>query len=144
MTRAKQNLRRRACRAQHGERGFTLLELAMVMALIMVLAAITFPAYHTAIQRSKEAVLRDDLATLRKVVDEYTVDKQAPPQSLQDLVDSGYLHAVPVDPMTGTAETWQVDVQEVPVPPDQTATGVVDVHSGSAAEALDGTSYSAW
>ena len=89
-------------------------------------------------------MLRDDLATLRKVIDEYTVDKQEPPQSLQDLVDAGYLHAIPVDPMTGSTDTWQVDVEQVPVPPDQTASGVVDVHSGSAANGLDGTAYSTW
>jgi general secretion pathway protein G len=140
----KQDLRRRLGRARRGEPGFTLLELTMVMALILVLAAITFPAYHTAIERSKEVVLRDDLATMRKVIDEYTVDKQTPPQSLQDLVDGGYLHAIPIDPMTGTADTWQVDVQDVPVPPDQTASGVVDVHSGSGADGLDGTAYSTW
>lgn len=144
MTSVGQILRRRQIRLRGSEAGFTLLELTMVMALILVLAAITFPAFHTAIQRSREAVLRDDLATLRKVIDEYTVDKQAPPQALQDLVDAGYLHAVPVDPVTGTADTWQVDVQEVPVPPDQTASGIVDVHSGSSAEALDGTAYSTW
>jgi len=133
-----------AHRIEPGQPGFTLIELAVVMALILVLAAITFPAYHTAIERSKEVVLRDDLATLRKVIDEYTVDKQAPPQALQDLVDSGYLHAVPVDPMTGSADTWQVDIRDVPVPPDQTASGVVDVHSGSEGEALDGTQFNTW
>jgi general secretion pathway protein G len=140
----KSKLKKRVTRVRSGEPGFTLLELATVMALILVLAAITFPAYHTAIKRSKEVVLRDDLTTMRKVIDEYTVDKQTPPQALQDLVDAGYLHAVPIDPMTGSADTWQVDVKEVPVPPDQTASGVVDVHSGSDADALDGTAYNTW
>lgn len=124
--------------------GFTLLELAVVMLLLITLAAITVPAYHVAIQRSKEAVLRDDLHTMRSVIDEYTVDKAQPPQSLQDLVDAGYMHAIPADPMTGSTDTWLPDIQEVPVPPDQAATGVVDVHSGSDDKALDGTAYNTW
>jgi len=123
---------------------FTLLELAVVMLLIITLAAITVPAYHMAIQRSKEAVLHDDLHTMRQVIDEYTVDKEQPPQSLQDLVDAGYMHAIPVDPITGSTDSWVPDIQEVPVPPDQTATGVVDVHSGSEEKALDGTAYNTW
>jgi general secretion pathway protein G len=128
----------------NGERGFTLLELSIVMALILLLASFALPAYQIAIQRAREAVLHDDLYTLRSVIDEYTVDKQAPPQSLQDLVDAGYMHAIPVDPITGSADTWQNDVQDVPVPPDQTASGIVDVHSGSDAKGLDGTAYNTW
>jgi len=131
-------------RGNHSEIGFTLLELSMVMAVILILVSITFPAYRTAIQRSREAVLKDDLYTLRSMIDEYTVDKQKPPDSLQDLVDAGYLHAIPVDPITGANDSWEPDIEQVPVPPDQNATGVVDVHSGSTAEALDGTSYNTW
>lgn len=126
------------------EGGFTLLELSMVMALILILASFALPAYQVAIQRAREAVLHDDLYTLRSVIDEFTVDKQQPPQSLQDLVDAGYMHAIPVDPITGSADTWQTDVEDVPVPPDQTASGIVDVHSGSDAKALDGTAYNTW
>jgi len=124
--------------------GFTLLELATVMALILILVAIAAPAYRMAIQRAREAVLRSDLHSMRAVIDEFTVDKQRPPESLQELVDAGYIHAIPVDPLTGTADTWQADIEQVPVPPDQTATGVVDVHSGSDGKALDGTDYSTW
>ena len=131
-------------RRQTAERGFTLLELAVVMLLIVTLAAITVPAYQMAIQRSKEAVLRDDLHTMRSTIDEYTVDKETPPQSLQDLVDAGYMHAIPVDPMTGSTDSWVPDIKDVPVPPDQTASGVVDVHSGSEGKALDGTAYNTW
>jgi general secretion pathway protein G len=131
-------------RLQAEECGFTLLELAVVMLLLITLAAITVPAYQMAIQRSKEAVLRDDLHTMRSTIDEYTVDKETPPQSLQDLVDAGYMHAIPVDPMTGSTDSWVPDIKEVPVPPDQTASGVVDVHSGSEGKALDGTAYNAW
>jgi general secretion pathway protein G len=129
---------------QAAERGFTLLELAVVMLLIITLAAITVPAYQMAVQRSKEAVLRDDLHTMRSTIDEYTVDKESPPQSLQDLVDAGYMHAIPVDPMTGSTDSWVPDIKDVPVPPDQTASGVVDVHSGSEGKALDGSAYNAW
>lgn len=130
-------------RADRNE-GFTLLELAMVMAVILILVSITFPAYRTAITRSKEAVLKDDLTTMRQVIDEFTVDKQRPPESIQELVDAGYMHSVPTDPFTGAKDSWQPDIEEVPVPPDQNATGVVDVHSGSDAEALDGTHYNTW
>jgi general secretion pathway protein G len=133
-----------ASRTSAGDPGFTLLELTMVMAVILILVAITFPAYRTAITRSKEAVMKDDLQTMRKVIDEFTVDKQRPPESLQELVDAGYIHAIPVDPFTGARDTWQPDIQEVPVPPDQNATGLVDVHSGSDGEALDGTHYNTW
>jgi general secretion pathway protein G len=125
--------------------GFTLLELMMVMVLMLILVSFALPAYQTAIQRAREAVLRDDLMTMRQLIDEYTVDKQAPPQSLQDLVDAGYLRGgVPVDPMTGSADTWKVDVDQVPVGGDQVQSGIVDVHSGSGATALDGTAYSTW
>jgi general secretion pathway protein G len=82
---------------------------------------------------------------MRQLIAEYTVDTQAPPQSLQDLVDAGYLRGgVPVDPMTGSADTWKVDVDQVPVGGDQVQSGIVDVHSGSGATALDGTAYSTW
>jgi general secretion pathway protein G len=127
------------------EAGFTLLELTMVMTIILILASIALPSYHIAIQRAREAVLRDDLYTMRKVIDEYTVDKQQPPSALQDLVDAGYLQGgIPVDPMTGSSETWKADTEDVPAGPNQTVNGIVDVHSGSEATALDGTAYSSW
>lgn len=124
--------------------GFTLLELATVMALILILVAIAAPAYRMAITRAREAVLRSDLHSMRAVIDEFTVDKQHPPESLQELVEAGYIHSIPVDPFTGSADSWQADIEQVPVPPDQTATGVVDVHSGSDGKALDGTDYNTW
>jgi general secretion pathway protein G len=103
------------------------------------------PSYTTAIKRAKEAVLRDDLYTMRHLIDEYTADKQQPPQALQDLVDAGYLGgSVPVDPITGSSATWQPDVEEVPTTPQESASGIVDVHSGSDAISLDGTAYNTW
>lgn len=127
------------------ETGFTLIELMVVMVLIMILAALAVPTYEVAVRRAREAVLKDDLFTMRKLIDQYTLDKQQPPQSLDDLVQSGYLRGgLPVDPFTGSNQTWQVDVEEVPLTPQQTVPGIVDVHSGSEATSLDGTQYSSW
>jgi len=132
----------------HGPRtslqGFTLLELMIALSVVLILASFAIPAYYLAIQRAREAVLRQDLYTLRSLVDEYTVDKQRPPASLQELVEGGYLRGgIPVDPITGSSESWRVDVEDVPGP-DQTQPGVVDVHSGSDDTAIDGTPYSSW
>ena len=125
-------------------RGFTLLELMIAMSVVLILASFAIPAYYLAIQRAREAVLRQDLYTLRSLVDEFTVDKQRPPASLQELVEAGYLRGgIPVDPITGSSDSWRVDVEDVPGP-DQTQPGVVDVHSGSDDTALDGTPYSSW
>jgi len=126
--------------------GFTLLELMIVMTLILILASLVTPTYHLAIVRAREAVLRDDLYTLRTLIDQYTTDKQQPPQALQDLVDAGYLRSgLPVDPFTQSADTWRVDIEEVPLNPQQGASGIVDVHSGSDEISSDGeTAYSSW
>ena len=131
----------------HGEprQGFTLLELMVVLTILLILATMSMPLFNTAIVHAREAVLKDDLYTLRKLIDEYTLDKQKPPTSLSDLVDAGYLRAgVPVDPFTGSSDTWQTDTEEVPTSPSQAASGIVNVHSGSDGTALDGTAYSSW
>jgi general secretion pathway protein G len=128
-----------------GALGFTLLELMIVMTLILILASMAMPTYHAAIIRSREAVLRDDLYTLRKLIDEFTLDKQRPPASLDELVEAGYLRGgLPVDPFTGSNETWKPDTEDVPLSPDQAATGIVNVHSGSEETSLEGTPYSSW
>ena len=125
-------------------RGFTLLELMIALSVVLILASFAIPAYYLAIQRAREAVLRQDLYTLRSLIDEFTVDKQRPPATLQELVEAGYLRGgIPVDPVTGSSESWHVDVEDVPGP-DQTQPGVVDVHSGSDDAALDGTPYNSW
>ena len=125
--------------------GFTLLELMVVLTLILILAAIAAPSYRVAIVRARETVLKDDLFTMRKLIDQYTLDKKQPPESLDDLVQAGYLRGgLPTDPFTGSNQTWQVDIEEVSLSPEQTVPGVVDVHSGSNAQSLEGTPYSSW
>jgi len=124
--------------------GFTLLELMIVITLILILAAMAAPTYHVAIVRAREAVLRDDLYTLRKLIDQYTIDKQKAPQTLDDLVEAGYLRGgIPTDPFTDRNDTWKTDTEDVPIS-DQAGPGLVDVHSGSEEASLDGTPYSSW
>ena len=125
-------------------RAFTLLELMVVMTLILILASMAVPTYQVAIHRAREATLRDDLYTLRSLIDQFTLDKQRPPESLDELVEANYLRGgIPVDPMTRKAD-WHVDYEEVPLNPQQSVPGVVDVHSGSDELSLDGTPYSSW
>jgi general secretion pathway protein G len=126
-------------------RGFTLVELMVVIFLILILATMSMPLFQAAIVHAREAVLKDDLFTLRKLIDEFTLDKQRPPTSLDDLVEAGYLRSgIPVDPFTGSNQTWRTDTEDVPLNPTQAASGIVDVHSGSDETALDGTPYSSW
>lgn len=128
-----------------GTRAFTLLELMVVMTLILILATMAVPSYQVAIRRAREAVLRDDLYTMRSLTDQFTIDKQRPPQSLDELVEAGYLRGgIPEDPMTRSNQTWQVDFEDVPLNPQQSVPGVVDVHSGSNELSLDGVPYSSW
>lgn len=125
--------------------GFTLLECMFVVTIIIILASIAAPTFHVAIVHAREAVLKDDLYTMRKLIDQYTIDKQKPPESLDDLVEAGYLRGgVPNDPFTGRNDTWKVDVENVPLGSDQSGPGVVDVHSGSDDSSLDGSPYSSW
>jgi len=125
-------------------RGFTLIELMVVMAIISVLLAIALPIYQKSIIRAKESVLRNNLFTLRTMIDEYTIDKQKAPESLQDLVSEGYLRQIPQDPITGSSDTWRVIMEDTPVGGSTSSPGVFDVHSGSDKTALDGTNYSDW
>ena len=134
---------------QHGLRsriaGFTLIELVIVVSIMLILISIAAPIYRTSIIRSKEAVLRDDLFTLRSLIDQYTVDKQAAPQSLADLVSEGYLRELPVDPFTASNQTWEEVLEsDVLMNPDQTMPGITDVRSGSQLRSLSGDLYSSW
>lgn len=126
------------------ETGFTLLELMIVMVVIGLLAAIAIPAYTSNIKHAREAVLKEDLHVLRQAIDSYTVDKQKAPQSLDDLVQSGYLKVMPIDPFTKRSDTWMPVQEDTLMSLDQTESGIDDVHSGSQETALDGTSYSTW
>jgi general secretion pathway protein G len=130
--------------AKKNEGGFTLMELIIVMAIIAILVSISVPIYANMIRRAKEAVLREDLHTLRTAIDSYTVDKEKAPESLDDLVQAGYLKAVPVDPMTQSSETWITGESDTMTDIDETQSGMNDVHSGSQDISSEGTSYNTW
>jgi general secretion pathway protein G len=131
-------------RLRRREFGFTMVELMIVMAIIVILVSLAIPQYQKALIRSKESVLKNNLFTLRQVIDEYTYDKQKAPQSLQDLVAAGYLREIPLDPITGSNETWHVVMEDVLQSVDQTEPGIFDVKSGSDKTGLDGTPYADW
>jgi general secretion pathway protein G len=125
-------------------KGFTIIELMIVMTVISILVSIAVPVYQKAIVRSKETVLKNNLFTLRTLIDEYTYDKGKAPQSLQDLVSAGYLRQVPMDPMTDSNSTWQVIMEDALTSVNQTEPGIFDVRSGSNKTSMEGTPYSDW
>jgi general secretion pathway protein G len=131
-------------RAGKHDAGFTLVELMIVMAIIGILAMVAIPKYKTAIVHAKEAVLREDLHTLRAAIDSYTMDKQKAPQSLDDLIQDGYLKVVPTDPMTESNTTWVTDTSDAMHSLDQTDPGIDDIHSGSDETGSDGQPYNTW
>jgi general secretion pathway protein G len=134
----------RAETQKHRERGFTLVELMIVMAIIATLATIAIPSYINAVRHADEAVLREDLQTMRQAIDSYTIDKEKAPQSLDDLVQAGYLKSIPIDPITKTQDTWLTDTSDTLMDIDQTAGGIDNVHSGAQSIATDGSSYNTW
>lgn len=126
--------------------GFTLIELIIVFALIGILVGLALPQYKTSLKKAREAVLKEDLFVLRKLIDQYYMDKGKYPQSLRALVEEGYLRQIPIDPMTRSAETW-VEIRETPSYEELLPGmefGIVDVRSGSKERALDGTTYDTW
>jgi general secretion pathway protein G len=124
--------------------GFTLIELMIVMVIIAILIGMAAIRYDKVVQHSKEAVLKTDLRTIRDAIDNYTLDKQAAPQSIDDLQQAGYLRSVPVDPMTN-AKDWVPQFDSVVLSPDQNTTGMVDVHSNSPrVSPFDNTPYNEW
>ena len=125
-------------------RGFTIIELMIVISIMLILIAIAIPAYQQSIIRSKEAVLRQNLFTLNSLIQQYTLDKQKAPQSLEDLISANYLKRIPNDPMTGKPD-WTVDQEDDVIDSvEQQEPGISGVHSSSGATASDGTVYSSW
>ena len=120
-------------------RGFTLLELVMVMTIIVILAAVSVTSYQHIQLKARETILKQDLQAMRKLIDQYAADKEKLPQSLDDLVSAFYMREVPVDPITGDRD-WVVDMGEDTVSRDG-GTGVLDVHSAAAGEGSDGIAY---
>lgn len=126
-----------------GKRGFTLIELMVVMAIISILVAVAVPMYQRSVVRAKEAVLRQNLFSIRTVLDEYTYDKAKAPQSLQDLVTEGYLRQVPMDPITAEAD-WTTIQEDAITSVNQTEPGIFDVRSKSDKKSLEGSAYNEW
>jgi general secretion pathway protein G len=129
---------------RQSESGFTLVELMIVMTIILILMAMAVPRFTGSLTRAREAVLREDLHVMRDAIDSYTMDKQKAPQSLDDLVQNGYLREIPPDPMTRSKDTWVTDTSDSMYSLDETEPGINDVHSGSEETSLDGQPYSSW
>jgi general secretion pathway protein G len=124
--------------------GFTLIEMIIVIAIISILASIAAANYQHSVWRAREAVLRNDLFTMRSSIDQYTLDKQKAPQSLDDLVTAGYIKSVPKDPITNATNSWVTVQEDTLLAIDQTQPGIVDVHSGSSTVSTEGTTYNSW
>jgi general secretion pathway protein G len=125
-------------------RGYTLVEIIIVLTIISIMVSIAVPMYQKAILRTRETVLRNNLFSIRTVIDEYTYDKQKAPQSLQDLVTEGYLRQVPEDPITGSNQSWKIIMEDALTSVSQTEPGMFDVRSGSDKTSLEGTPYAEW
>ncbi len=124
--------------------GFTLLEMMIVVTIILILLGLGSGLYIKSVLRSKEAALKQDLFVMRQSIEQYTLDKQAAPQSLEDLVSSGYLREIPTDPIT-RAKDWQVEYENVVLSPEQSGTGITNVHSASEnISPFENTQYSKW
>jgi general secretion pathway protein G len=134
----------RTRRAMSRLRGFTFIELMVVITIMVILITMAIPIYNRTIIRAKESVLHNNLFTLRTVIDNYSYDKQKAPQNLQDLVTEGYLQKLPVDPMTGNNQGWRTVMEDASQSISQAEPGIFDVHSGSDKMGLDGTAYSEW
>jgi len=130
--------------ARRTAQGFTLIELMIVMALIVVLAGIGLATHANGQTRAREAVLKEDLFRMRDAIDQYAADKSEYPASLDDLVSGMYLRAIPVDPFTNSADTWQTTMSEMNASDLSARPGIFDVKSGSDRIAMDGSQYSDW
>lgn len=126
------------------QRGFTLVELMVVISILLILISIAVPMYQASVIKAREAVLHQDLFAMRNAIDAFTVDKERAPQSLEEMVEAGYLKQVPTDPFTNSRETWQVIQEDVMQSIDQNQPGITDVKSGAEGTSTDGTAYSEW
>lgn len=124
--------------------GFTFVELMVTLTIALILITMTIPIYQRTIVSTKESTLKNNLRTLRTSIDHYYYDKEKAPQSLQDLVSEGYLRKLPLDPMTGSNQTWQTVMEEASQSVNNADPGIWDVHSGSDKIGRDGTPYSQW
>jgi general secretion pathway protein G len=138
-------MRSRSASKTKRSRGFTLLELMIVISIMLILVSIAVPQYTSSIKRARESVMRQDLFTLRSLISQYTLDKQKAPQSLDDLIQAGYMKQIPVDPMTAQAD-WAVEQAEdtISSPDQQDQGGIDDVHSSSSQIGTNGTAYNTW
>jgi general secretion pathway protein G len=134
----------RTAKTTRRQGGFTLVELMVVMLIISILAAIAIPKFIAAMQSAREAVLKEDLHVMRQAIDSYTMDKEKGPQSLDDLVQAGYLKEIPTDPVTHSSSTWVTATSDVLESVDQSDPGINDVHSGSDQQGSNGQPYSSW
>ena len=124
--------------------GFTLLELMIVLAIIVIILGMAAGRYQQSIVKAKEAVLHQDLRVMRDAIQQFTLDKQAAPQSLDDMVSAGYMREIPTDPITQRKD-WQIETSDVLLSPDQTTTGITDVHSSAnTISPFENTPYSSW
>jgi general secretion pathway protein G len=128
---------------KNGRSGFTLIELMIVMAIVVILIATAIPQYQKSLIRAKESVLKNNLFTIRMMIDEYSYDKQKAPQTLQDLVQEGYLREVPRDPITGNSN-WRTIMEDATQATSSTEPGIFDIRSTSDKTSLEGTPYSDW
>ncbi len=135
---------RHLARSRRSQRGFTLIELMIVISIILILISTAIPIYQQSIIRAREAVLSQNLFTLRSVIDQYTMDKQKAPQSLDDILQAGYLKQIPIDPITNSRDTWQTEQEDVLQSADQTQPGITNVHSGANGVGSNGVAYSEW
>jgi general secretion pathway protein G len=134
----------RRCRASLRQRGFTLIELMIVITIILILVGMAVGRYDKSVLRSRESVLAHNLQVIREAIENYTLDKQNAPQSLDDLVQAGYLRDIPTDPMTQQKD-WQTKFGNTVMTPDQVSVGIEDVHSNSdRTSPFDQTPYNQW
>jgi general secretion pathway protein G len=134
----------RSLRVSRADGGFTLLEMMVVIGIIIIILGMAVGRYEQSVKKAREAVLKQDLVVMRKAIDEYTLDKEAAPQSLDDLVTAQYLREVPTDPIT-QQKNWKTESEDIALSPEQTTTGITNVHSASdAVSPFTNTAYSTW